>query len=426
MKRSKLFLALSTFPMALMSLCSCGSRLKGAYVFMHKQSGNAYGMSVYKGVGEYLDTVNIKYADKSPSEQAVSNQVQMIENAAMLGAKAVIVSSSGEVGYDNVLKRVTEKGMKIVSVDSPISPKYRTMHVDQCDPQAIGSFIARSSVCIAIAQRLKEVGRLEDAYRLAEYPRGAADDEYAEQNLINLTKDAIEIGQSLSLTDQNRIHIAIITSTAASPSQNDWIAAMKNEFIPTTGQGALDGIDYKGIVDEDWMANHIPLGLDESVESTNKANALIEGSGNERCDVISNVTSVACAACGEALTVHYNTDEKYKHVKMTGTGMPSEMWTYMPNGDDAKKEDVHALDYPCPYAVLWKVPDMGYVAAQVAYKAVNDPTFDPTKPQEYELSGGGTTGVIEPVENDDGSLKLQPLDPLPFYRGNIDNWKTQF
>lgn len=422
MRKSKLIMGLSTFPIVLMSLCSCQSRLRGAYVFMHKQSGNAYGMSVYKGVGEYLDTKGIKHADKSPSEQAVSNQVQMIENAALLGAKAVIVSSSGEVGYDNVLKRVTEKGMKIVSVDSPISPTYRTMHVDQCDPQAIGSFIARSSVCIAVAQRLKEEGHLEDAYRLAEYPRGEGDDDYVEQNLINLTNEAVELAGNLK--DNDRIHIAIITSTAASPSQNEWIQAMKDEFASV---GAKAGIDYKGIVDEDWMANHIPLGLDESVESTNKANALIEGSGKERCDVIANVTSVACAACGEALTVHYKTDPvKYGHVKMTGTGMPSEMWTYMPNGDDAKKEDVHALDYPCPYAVLWKVPDMGYVAAQVAYRALNEKGFDPTGTNTYILSDGTEKEVTPVVNPKDNSLKLQPLDPLPFYRDNIDNWKPQF
>ncbi|MCQ2792680.1 MAG: substrate-binding domain-containing protein, partial [Bacilli bacterium] len=348
MKRSKLFLALSTFPMTLMSLCSCQSRLKGAYVFMHKQSGNAYGMSVYKGVSEYLDEKGIQHADKSPSEQAVSNQVQMIENAAMLGAKAVIVSSSGEVGYDNVLKRVTEKGMKIVSVDSPISPKYRTMHVDQCDPQAIGSFVARSSVCIAIAQRLKETGASVETYReFAEYPSvEGKPDAYDDDKLIERTQKAIEAYKKS--TDKNPIHIAIITSTAASPSQNEWIAAMNHELKRDT-EIKGDKIDYTGVVDIDWMNGHIALGLDESVESTNKANALIEGSGNEKCDVIANVTSVACAACGEALSVHYETDKKYERVKMTGLGMPSEMWTYMPDKDSTKD----ALEYPCPYACLW-------------------------------------------------------------------------
>lgn len=418
MKRSRLIVGLSAFPIVLMSLCSCQSSLRGAYVFMHKQSGNAYGMSVYKGVSEYLDTKDIKHADKSPSEQAVSNQVQMIENAALLGAKAVIVSSSGEVGYDNVLKRVTEKGMKVVSVDSPISPKYRTMHVDQCDPQAIGSFVARSSVCIAVAQRLKETGD-RDYARFAEFPGDPSNpDKYNEGDLVNLTKEALS-----KFKDERKVNIAIITSTAASPSQNEWIEAMQNEL---TGKIKYEGeaIDYSNVVDVAWMNKHIALGLDESVESTNKANALIEGEGIEKCDVIANVTSVACAACGEALSVHYKTDKKYQHVKMTGLGMPSEMWTYMPDGDDGK--DVEALDFPCPYACLWKVPDMGYVAAQVAYRALNEKGFDPKKTQTYMLSDGTEKEVTPVVNPKDGSLKLQPLDPLPFYRGNIDDWKGQF
>lgn len=422
MKRSRLIVGLSAFPIVLMSLCSCQSSLRGAYVFMHKQSGNAYGMSVYKGVSEYLDTKNIKHADKSPSEQAVSNQVQMIENAALLGAKAVIVSSSGEVGYDNVLKRVTEKGMKVVSVDSPISPKYRTMHVDQCDPQAIGSFVARSSVCIAIAQRLRETPGETDYEKFAEFPGDPEHpDKYNEGDLVALTKEALS-----RFKDSRKINIAIITSTAASPSQNDWIKAMQNEL---TGKIKYEGevIDYSNAVDVEWMNKHIALGLDESVESTNKANALIEGEGNEKCDVIANVTSVACAACGEALSVHYKTDKKYQRVKMTGLGMPSEMWTYMPSGEDG--EDVKALDFPCPYACLWNVPDMGYVAAQIAERAVTlnpEPVYSEDTPVKYYLSGDEEEHVTYPVKNDDGSLKLQPLDPLPFYRGNIDDWKGQF
>lgn len=418
MKRSKLVF-FTALPIVAMSLFSCQSNLKGAFVFMHKQSGNAYGMSVYKGISAYLDKQGIKHADKSPSEQAVSNQVQMIENAQMLGAKAVIVSSSGESGYDNVLKRVTEKGMKIISVDSPISPTYRSMHVDQCDPQAIGSFIARSSVCIAIAQRMKEKNPLSDYAKYAEFPGNPANpDEYDEEKLFDLTKEAITKFPS----GGGKINIAIISSTDVSPSQNDWIAAIEAEL---KGEIEYQGekITYSSVVDEAWTEKHVVYGLDESVESTNKANALIEGEGNEKCDVIANVTSVACAACGEALTVHYKKDaSKYSRVKMTGTGMPSEMWTYMPNAIDEGKK---ALDFPCPYAVLWKVPDMGYVAAQVAEQAVTDETYDPTKTYEYELSDG-TVKEVPPVENDDGSLKLQPLDPLPFYRGNIDNWKTQF
>lgn len=419
-RRNKLLLVLSGLPLIVMGT-SCNSRLKGAYVFMHKQSGNAYGMSVYKGVSQYLDTKGIKHADKSPSEQAVSNQVQMIENAAMLGAQAVIVSSSGEVGYDNVLKRVTEKGMKIVSVDSPISPKYRSMHVDQCDPQAIGSFVARSSVCIAIAQRLKEAKIPVETYKeFAEYPNvEGKPDAYDDDKLIERTNKAIEAYKKL--TNPDPIHIAIITSTAASPSQNDWIAAMNHELkrdIEIKG----DPIDYTGVVDIDWMNGHIALGLDESVESTNKANALIEGGGNEKCDVIANVTSVACAACGEALSVHYKTDKKYERVKMTGLGMPSEMWTYIPSKDT----DKIALDFPCPYACLWNVPDMGYVAAQVAYQAVNDPNYNPANTYEYKLMGEDEPKAVKPIDTGDGSYKLQPLDPLPFYSGNIDDWKTQF
>lgn len=430
MKRSKLFLSLSALPIVAMSLVSCQSNLRGKYVFMHKQSGNAYGESVFSGVSTYLGSDMVK--DKSPSEQAVANQIQMLETCCMMGAKAAIVSSSGNTGYDNALKRITEKGMKIVSVDSPISAKYRTLHVDHCDPKAVGAFLAKSAALIAASEQLGDNQYL-DGYS-----------HEVEGSIDTQTKNAVTACKNAS----KKFKIGVITSFSSSPSQVEWIDYMTEELKVDP-----KGIGYNSVI-ENLNNFQILPGNDESVKSTEAANTFI----SQGVDMIINVTSVAAAACGEALNSHYNKTGD-RHIKMTSLGMPSEMWTYMPDSNEGadivkmmgtdKKEVSHPRKYwsestnpiehgikpgplcfPCPLQMLWSVPDMGYVAAQVAKYAVEHPDWKPTTDEEIEaldlklMDGTELTGDREKIySTGDGGYKLIPLDPLPTYAKNIADWK---
>mgnify|MGYP003299223921 CR=1 FL=1 len=91
MKKNKIFLALITFPMALFSLCACGSRLKDANVFMFKMTGNHFGETLYSGFEMTMKANNQKYFDKSPSEANVGAQVQMIETLMMQNVGSIVV-----------------------------------------------------------------------------------------------------------------------------------------------------------------------------------------------------------------------------------------------------------------------------------------------------------------------------------------------
>lgn len=384
MKKNKILLALVTLPMALFSLCACGSHLKGANAFMFKMTGNHFGETLYSGFEMTMKANNQKYFDKSPSEANVGAQVQMIETLMMQNVGSIVVSASGTTGYDQVLKRATAKGIKIVSADSPVSPKYRTVHVNHCDERDIGTWLARAAVLIACGVNY-----------------GEGPDWEAEQLLKQPVIDALENRTASS----NKIVFGIVSSTQDSPSQNLWIKYVKEEL-----QSSRDGINYKEKnIDTD---PHIEYGDDETKKSKDKADYFIQ----QKVDVIIAPTTVAMAACATEIEDTMQKDPTCK-VKLTGLGMPSECEGYMPESDE--EDDMKSI---CPYMMLWDVVKLGEVAAAATLKAregdfgkIGDSvtlTIPDEDPKTYE--------IIEDIG--DGGPRINALPPLPFTKYNIKDW----
>ena len=132
--------------------------------------------------------------------------------------------------------------------------------------------------------------------------------------------------------------IAILSAAATATNQNAWIELMKT---------TLAGDKYKGL-----KLVATVYGDDDATKSTQQAQALLTQYPNLK--VIVAPTTVGILAAAQVVS----TAKKSDSVKVTGLGFPNDM-----------KKFVH--DGTSPVFGLWSVPDLGYLAYQVAAKLVS-------------------------------------------------------
>lgn len=376
------------FPILLagaISLTSCSLNKAGHSAFMFKSTGIPYGDTLYGGFEKVFNKAGLPCFSRSPSEASVAEQIKMIETFIMQRVKSITVSAVGQTGYDNVLKTAHDEGIKVVSVDSPISPKYRLTHIDQCDANEVGKWLARAAILISLGE---------------EYP----------YTLIDEGKTTLEqytIDKCLTYSG-NKKNFAFLSSTSDAPAQNDWIKYTSME---------LKKNDYKNVVkeQENFM---IKYGKDEMTESTIQANSLIESG---EYDVIIAPTTVGMAASAEALKT--SSSPNADHMKLTGLGLPSEMHGYMPNETNVNS---FIRNKPCPYMALWRVDLFGEIAAAATISAMND-TFDGTVGSTFNyFDEQGKPKIFTSIKSDDGGTKVIALNPYAFHKDNISYWKGKF
>lgn len=132
--------------------------------------------------------------------------------------------------------------------------------------------------------------------------------------------------------------IAILSAAATATNQNEWIALMKTTL-------ATD--KYKGLKLVDTV-----YGDDDATKSTTQANALLTKYPNLK--VIVAPTTVGILAAAQVV----KQAGKSATVKVTGLGFPNDMKPFVKDGTS-------------PVFGLWSVPDLGYLAYQVAAKLVS-------------------------------------------------------
>ncbi len=131
--------------------------------------------------------------------------------------------------------------------------------------------------------------------------------------------------------------IAILSAAATATNQNAWIDLMKTTL-------ATD--KYKGLKLVDTV-----YGDDDATKSTTQAQALLTKYPNLK--VIVAPTTVGILAAAQVVKQAGKSDS----VKVTGLGFPHDMKPFVEDGTS-------------PVYGLWNVPDLGYLAYQVADKLV--------------------------------------------------------
>lgn len=365
-KLKKLSLILSlilicTFSLSSFSACGINS-LEGVNVFMFKSTGNIFGDLMYKGFSEQMSEYGEKTVYRSPSEATVSAQIELLDTLILQKVKSITISASGITGYDQVFKKAKEAGIKVISVDAPISPQNRITHVDSCTYESIGSALVQAATLIVLGVPYPADGDMETA-----------------------TEEA------LKKYSGNELRFGILTAAMDTAGQNKWIEKMKDEVAKDM---------YRGKVNP-YM--EIKYGNDEMILSTNETNAFIV---EDNVDIIIAPTTVAMKSAGQALTA-----SKSK-IKLTGLGLPSEMQKFMPT-DESDNE----FDFVCPYMFLWDVIELGAAASAVTYSVCE---------LNYDGKAGSTVNykgrVLETLNAEDGGTNLITLTPFAFHKGNIKDW----
>ena len=110
-------------------------------VFIPKMTGNAFFESGNDGAQEMAKKEGFKVKYDGAPEGTVANQVQIINSAVNSGADAIAISSVSSDGLNQALKKALDAGVKVVTWDSDVDPKYRSVYVNQGTPEILGKML---------------------------------------------------------------------------------------------------------------------------------------------------------------------------------------------------------------------------------------------------------------------------------------------
>ncbi|AZU65144.1 autoinducer 2 ABC transporter substrate-binding protein [Neobacillus mesonae] len=139
----------------MMFVAACGSKEEGGskdggkkkdakdiqVVFIPKMTGNAFFESGNDGAQEMAKKVGFKVKYDGAPEGTVANQVQIINSAVNSGADAIAISSVTSDGLNQALKKALDAGIKVVTWDSDVDPKYRSVYINQGTPEILGKML---------------------------------------------------------------------------------------------------------------------------------------------------------------------------------------------------------------------------------------------------------------------------------------------
>lgn len=110
-------------------------------VFIPKLTGNMFFESANEGAQAMAAEVGYECKYDGTTNATVADQVQVINSAVNQGYNAIAVSSNSPDGLNEALKSAADAGLKIVTWDSDVNPKYRSIMVSQGTPEQLGKML---------------------------------------------------------------------------------------------------------------------------------------------------------------------------------------------------------------------------------------------------------------------------------------------
>ena len=245
--------------------------------------------------------------------------------------------AAAKTGID---KAVTELGGAPVTTVGPNTPDapLQIPFITDLTTQGVNAIIISADDPDAVAPALKAA--MEAGIKVVGFDASPAVGAYdVFVNQVDFSGVGINLAEwACELAPDCAGDIAILSAKATSPNQNSWIELMKSTLATDPKFAKLKLVDTV-------------YGNDEATESTTQANALL--SKYPDLKVIVAPTTVGVLAAAQVVSGQKLQDK----VKVTGLGFPNDMKPFVKDGTS-------------PVFGLWSVPDLGYLAYQVADKLV--------------------------------------------------------
>ncbi len=105
---------------------------------VYKQTGNPFFEAAVRGFEEAAGELGFTFVHNGPADSSNEGQIQIIEGFIQQEVDAIAVSANDAMGLVNVLQIAMEKGIKVVSWDSAVSPEGRNLNIDPSVAANIG------------------------------------------------------------------------------------------------------------------------------------------------------------------------------------------------------------------------------------------------------------------------------------------------
>ncbi len=115
------------------------------YVFVAKDIQNTYMQKVYEGFKDSCSEIGINTAYEAPESPTAEKQIEIIKRLIDQKVKGIAIAANDENALEPALKEAMDAGIKVISLDSAVNKDSRQIHIQQADPEEIGSKLIRTA-----------------------------------------------------------------------------------------------------------------------------------------------------------------------------------------------------------------------------------------------------------------------------------------
>ena len=337
MKKITVCLALCAvvFFATLLAGCSNKKSDKPVYVFVPKCESIFFMQLFNDGFKAGCEECGVESLFRGSDVTTAESQISILSQLQAQGVAGIVVDANDPDALQPALSAAMQSGITVISADSAVNKDSRLTHVQAVRPEDVGRTL------------------IQAAYEMIGGHGG----------------------------------IAILSATAQTAIQNEWIAWMRRELEENPEK-------YK-----DTPLVKVAYGDDEPIKSTSEAQALLK---DPSIKIIIAPTTVGMLATGKVL------QDKHSEVKLTGLGLPSEMAPFIRSG-------------VCPWMYLWNPIDQGKLSAFVLH-ALREGKITG---KAGETFSAGSFGEKTVSAADDGGTEVVLGAPFRFDMSNIAEWQSK-